>query len=73
MEVIGLLVPLIYVAVIAIKGTLTIYDAAVLTLIYAAYLAILSRLPAEGHESIDELETIPRTIVKSPKARRASP
>ncbi len=69
-EVIGLLVPLIYVAVIAIKGTLTIYDAAVLTLIYAAYLAILSRLPAEGHESVDELETIPRTIVKSPKLQR---
>jgi cation:H+ antiporter len=69
-EVIGLLVPLIYIVVIAVKATLTVYDAAVLTLIYAAYLAILSRLPAEGHESVDELETIPRTIVKSPKLQR---
>jgi cation:H+ antiporter len=69
-EVIGLLVPLIYVAVIAVKGTLTVYDAAALTLIYAAYLAILSRLPAEGHESVDELPTVPRTIVKSPKFAR---
>jgi cation:H+ antiporter len=69
-EVIGLLVPLIYVAVIAVKGTLTVYDAVVLTLIYAAYLAILSRLPAEGHESVDELPTVPRTIVKSPKLAR---
>lgn len=69
-EVIGLLVPLIYVAVIAVKGTLTVYDAAVLALIYAAYLAILSRLPAEGHESVDELPTVPRTIVKSPRLAR---
>ncbi len=69
-EVIGLLVPLIYIVVIAVKATLTVYDAAVLTLIYAAYLAILSRLPAENHESIDDLETIPRTIVKSPKLVR---
>jgi cation:H+ antiporter len=69
-EVIGLLVPLIYVAVIAVKGTLTVYDAAVLTLIYAAYLAILSRLPAEGHESVDDLPTVPRTIVKSPRLGR---
>jgi cation:H+ antiporter len=69
-EVIGLLVPLIYVAVIAVKGTLTVYDAVVLTLIYAAYLAILSRLPAEGHESVDQLATIPRTIVTSPRISR---
>lgn len=69
-EVFGLMVPLIYVAVIAFKGTLTIYDAVILFLIYFAYLAILSRLPAEGHESVDHLETIPRTIVKSPRLMR---
>ncbi len=69
-EVVGLLVPLVYVAVIAGKRSLTIYDGIVLTLIYAAYLAILSRLPAEAHESVDELETIPRTIVKSPRTAR---
>jgi cation:H+ antiporter len=69
-EVIGLLVPLLYIAVIAVKGTLTIYDAAVLTLIYAAYLAILSRLPAEGHDSVDDLATVPRSIVTAPRLRR---
>ena len=69
-EVVGLLVPLIYIAVIALKGTLTVFDAAVLTAIYAAYLAILSRLPAEGHESVEELETIPRAIVKSSRTMR---
>ena len=69
-EVVGLLVPLLYVAVIAAKATLTVYDAIVLTLIYAAYLAILSRLPAEGHESVDDLETVPRAIVTAPRFTR---
>jgi cation:H+ antiporter len=64
-EVIGLLVPLLYIAVIAAKGSLTIYDAVVLILIYTAYLVILTKLPPEGTDSIEELEVIPRTIVKS--------
>ena len=69
-EVVGLLAALMYIAVIAVKATLALYDALALTLIYAAYLAVLSRLPAEGHESVDELEAVPRSIVKSPRARR---
>ena len=71
-EVIGLLIPLIYVAVICAKATVTIFDAVVLTAIYAAYLAILSKLPPEEPESIDELETIPRTIVTAPRGIRIS-
>ncbi|HTS76598.1 MAG TPA: hypothetical protein VMG40_10365 [Bryobacteraceae bacterium] len=69
-EVGVLFVALIYIAVIAAKGTLAIHDAFVLIAIYAAYLAVLSRLPAEGHESVDQLESIPRAIVKAPRARR---
>ena len=71
-EVIGLLIPLIYIAVVCAKATLTIFDAVILTAIYAAYLAILSRLPPEEPESIDELETIPRTIVTSPRPIRVT-
>jgi len=69
-EVVGLLVPLIYAAVISAKGTLTLVDAAVLIAIYAAYLTILTKLPPEKAESIEELETVPRNIVKSPRAMR---
>jgi cation:H+ antiporter len=69
-EVMGLLVPLLYIAVIAVKGSLTVYDAVVLTLIYAAYLTVLSKLPAEGHESVDELGTVPRSIVTAPRISR---
>jgi cation:H+ antiporter len=69
-EVIGLLVPLIYIAVICAKATLNIFDAAVLIAAYAAYLAILSKLPPEEAESIEDLETIPRAIVTSPRRVR---
>jgi cation:H+ antiporter len=62
-EVIGLLVPLLYIAVICAKGVLTIFDAVVLIAIYAVYLMILSKLPPEASESIDDLELVPRTIV----------
>jgi cation:H+ antiporter len=69
-EVIGLLTPLLYIAAIMAKGTLTIIDSAVLIAIYCAYLWVLGKLPPEAPESIDELETIPRAIVTSPRAVR---
>jgi cation:H+ antiporter len=64
LEVAGLAVPLAYIGVINLKGSLTIWDGFVLILIYALYLVALSRLPAEDHEGIEDLDRIPRTIVK---------
>jgi cation:H+ antiporter len=69
-EVVALMVPLLYMPVVALKGTLTIYDGVVLIAIYAAYLIILSKLPSEDHETVDDLEVIPRTIVKAPRSYR---
>jgi cation:H+ antiporter len=69
-EVVALMVPLLYIPVIAIKRSLTVYDGAILILIYAAYLWILQKLPSEDHESIEDLEIIPRTIVKARRGRR---
>jgi cation:H+ antiporter len=69
-EVIGLLFPLIYAAVIAAKGSLTILDAVILIAIYCGYLWLLSKLPPEKPESVDELETIPRAIVTAPRKWR---
>jgi cation:H+ antiporter len=63
--VVGLLVALVYVAVIYWKASLNIWDAVVLTLIYVAYLVVLTRVPPQEEETIEELELIPRTIVKS--------
>jgi len=69
-EVMGLAAPLLYVGVIAWKGSLTVYDGAGLILLYAAYLLILSRMPPEDPETIDDLEAIPRKIVTSPRTVR---
>jgi len=69
-EVLGLAAPLLYVGVIAWKGSLTIYDGAVLILLYTAYLLILSRLPPEDPETIEDLEAIPRKIVTAPRMAR---
>ncbi len=69
-EIVGLMAPLLYIPVIAIKGSLTVYDGIILILIYAAYLWILAKLPSEDHETIDDLEIIPRTIVKAPRRKR---
>jgi len=69
-EVVGLLVPLIYVTVIWAKASLNLFDAAVLVLIYVAYLMILSKMPPQEHEGIEELDRIPRMVVKSsPRVR----
>lgn len=69
-EVVGLLVPLLYVIVIWWKASLTILDAGVLILLYALYLAVLSRMPAKEHEGIEDLDRIPRAVVQSPRGRR---
>jgi cation:H+ antiporter len=61
-EVIGLTLPLLYVTFIWWKASLTIYDAIVLVLLYAAYLALLIKLPPEKDEGIEDLEAVPRAI-----------
>jgi len=69
-EVIGLLVPLLYIGYIVFKNSLTVFDAIPLVVIYAAYLLLLSKLPAEDPETIEDLEAIPRKIVLSPRVTR---
>ena len=64
-EVMGLLASMVYVVVIWWKESLTIVDAGVLIAVYGAYLALLGRMPPEEAESIDDLETVPRAIVRA--------
>ncbi len=71
-EVVALVLPLLYALVIWWKETLHVYDACVLVVLYAAYLVLLTKLPPQGHERIDDLEKIPRTIVKSARPWRIS-
>jgi cation:H+ antiporter len=69
-EVIGLIGPLLYIAVITAKSSLSVYDGAVLAVIYVAYLVVLSKLPPEDPDEIHELDTVPRAIVTAPRLRR---
>jgi cation:H+ antiporter len=52
-EVMGLLPPVLWFAVIWWKGSLGLFDAAVLTFCYVAYLVALTRLPAKDAETED--------------------
>src|SRR5262249_60355438 len=64
-ECLGLLVCMASAAVIWWKATLDLLDAGILIAIYAAYLLVLRRMPPEKPEGIDDLEFIPRSIVKA--------
>jgi cation:H+ antiporter len=68
--VVALIPPILYAAVIWVKDTLNLWDAAVLIAIYVAYLMVLRRMPTAGEEGVDELESIPRRIVQAPRATR---
>ena len=71
-EVVGLLVCMAYAAVIWWKGTLNLFDAAVLIGIYVAYLWLLSKQPPQHEEGIQDLELIPRSIVLAAKPIRVA-
>lgn len=71
-EVVGLLFPLAYMVWVYVKATLTLWDAALLVGIYVAYLTVLSRMPPQEEEGIDDLEQIPRAIVTARPAVRTT-
>ncbi len=64
-EVMGLLAPLIYATYIWWKGSLDLIDAGILVAIYAAYIGVLSRMPPQEHDRVEDLDRIPRAIVKA--------
>jgi cation:H+ antiporter len=69
-QVVGLLVPLVYISLVVWKSSVQLVDSVVLTAIYAAYVAVLGKMPAQDEEGIEDLERVPRAIVLSPRTRR---
>ncbi len=67
--VISLLPALIYFLIIYFKGTLSIVDGGVLALIYGVYLYLLSKLPAQDSEEIEDLGRIPRYLMALEKGK----
>jgi cation:H+ antiporter len=62
-EVMGLLPPLAYFVIILFKGTLTLFDSAVLISIYATYLGILRKVPPQDQEKVEDAARVPRMIL----------
>lgn len=72
-QIITLLGTLVWIVVIFFKGSLGLFDSVILIAFYAGYLWLLNRLPPESPGEVDELERVPRAIVKSqPSIRNAS-
>jgi cation:H+ antiporter len=69
-EVMGLILPLVYAAVIWWKASLDTYDACVLAVLYAAYLVVLTKLPPQAREGVGDLEAVPRAIALAPRKLR---
>ena len=67
--VMTLLPALAYFLWIYYKGTLTVFDSGVLASIYFLYLYLLSKLPAESKEEMEDLSAVPRAVMRLPKGQ----
>jgi len=63
-EVVALSLPIAYFFFIYAKATLNLIDAAILLSMYVLYLWVLQKLPPRELEHVEDLEYIPRTIMK---------
>jgi cation:H+ antiporter len=70
--VLGLVPALLYFLVIYFKGTLNLWDGAILASIYGFYLWLLNRLPPQSAEGFEDLDFVPRWIMRQPKAQSVS-
>lgn len=66
-EVFALGLPILYFLFIWAKATLTLVDAGVLLAIYFLYLWVLRKIPPREEEHVEDLEAIPRRIMRLPK------
>ena len=67
--VLSLLPALFYFLFIYFKATLNIWDGVILTLIYSAYLYLLSKMPPQDSEEIGDLGRVPKYLMKLPKLK----
>jgi cation:H+ antiporter len=66
-EVFALGLPILYFVFIWIKASLTLVDAGILLAIYFLYLWALRKIPPREEEHVEDLEAIPRRIMRLPK------
>ncbi|MGQ0814690.1 MAG: hypothetical protein ACT4O1_09510 [Gemmatimonadota bacterium] len=66
-EVVMLTPPLVYFFWVWFKGTISLVDAAVLTVMYMVYLAILLRVPPRNEETLADVGRVPRAVLRLKK------
>ncbi len=71
LEVFALLVPTLYSFSFALRGSITLIDAGVLTLMYVVYLVLAYKMPTEDHDA-SELPFVPRWIYNQPARLRTT-
>ena len=69
-EVVFLMISIAYFFIVWLKGTLSWVDTVLLSIIYFVYLFFLSKIPAQGEEKIEDLDRIPRFILRQRRALR---
>jgi len=69
-EVIFLLIAIAYFVIVWLKGTLTWHDTVMLTIIYFVYLFFLNKIPPQSEEKMEDLDRIPRFILRQRRALR---
>lgn len=63
-EVVGLTPPVLYFVWVWYKGSISLVDAAVLTLLYAAYLVVLWRVPPKDEGHVEDVGRVPRAVLR---------
>ncbi|HLG14071.1 MAG TPA: hypothetical protein VJH03_06005 [Blastocatellia bacterium] len=69
-EVVFLLISIGYFSIVWLKGTLNWVDSVLLTVVYIVYLYFLKKIPPQSEEKMEDLDRIPRYILRQrPVAR----
>ena len=69
-EIIFLLVAIAYFFIVWLKGTLNWVDTILLSVIYFVYLFFLKKIPPQEEEKIEDMDRIPRLILRQPRRVR---
>jgi cation:H+ antiporter len=69
-EIVFLLISIGYFFIVWLKGTLNWGDSIALTVIYLVYLYFLNKIPPQGEEKMEDLDRIPRFILRQRRAMR---
>ncbi|HST20837.1 MAG TPA: hypothetical protein VLR90_06960 [Blastocatellia bacterium] len=69
-EVVFLLISIAYFVIVWLKGTLSWVDTLLLSIIYFVYLFFLNKIPPQSEEKMEDLDRIPRFILRQRRALR---